>query len=204
MVQSDRELQGPRVHGDALRPSPDRRRTSVLEDSSGNGGASIAGFGAAGNLRVKILAPADTSPAKIAQARAYGAQVQLVPGPRKTPEAEAIRQSDRIFYASHNWQPLFLEGTKSLAYELWEDFGFIAPDNIIAPVGAGSSLLGCAFGFRELKAAGQVSRLPRLFAAQPQNCSPIDASYMAGVDTPVPARWARPSPRAPRSSARFA
>ncbi len=109
-----------------------------------------------------------------------------MPGPREDSEAEAIRQSDRIFYASHNWQPLFLEGTKSLAYELWEDFGFIAPDNIIAPVGAGSSLLGCAFGFRELKAAGQVSRLPRLFAAQPLNCSPIDASYMAGVDTPVP------------------
>ncbi len=159
---------------------------AVLEDSSGNGGASIAGFGAAGDMRVKILAPAETSPAKIAQARAYGAEVQLVPGPREESEAEAIRQSDRIFYASHNWQPFFLEGAKSLAYELWEDFGFAAPDAIIAPVGAGSSLLGCAFGFRELKAAGQISKLPRLFAAQPLNCSPIDASYTAGVDTPVP------------------
>jgi len=159
---------------------------AVLEDSSGNGGASIAGYGAAGNLRVKILAPADTSPAKIAQARAYGAEVQLVAGAREESEAEAIRQSDRIFYASHNWQPLFLEGTKSLAYELWEDFGFKAPDNIIAPVGAGSSLLGFAFGFRELKAAGQIPRLPRLFAAQPLNCSPIDASFTAGVDTAVP------------------
>jgi threonine synthase len=159
---------------------------AVLEDSSGNGGASIAGYGAAGGLEVKILAPSDTSPAKIAQARAYGAEVQLVEGPREASEAEAIRQSDRIFYASHNWQPFFLEGTKSLAYELWEDFGFEAPDAIIAPVGAGSSLLGCALGFRELKAAGQISRLPRLFAAQPLNCSPIDASFTAGVDTAVP------------------
>ncbi len=112
--------------------------------------------------------------------------MQLVAGAREESEAEAIRQSDRIFYASHNWQPLFLEGTKSLAYELWEDFGFKAPDNIIAPVGAGSSLLGFAFGFRELKAAGQIPRLPRLFAAQPLNCSPIDASFTAGVDTAVP------------------
>jgi threonine synthase len=158
---------------------------AVLEDSSGNGGASIAGFGAAGNLRVKILAPADTSPAKIAQARAYGAEVQLVPGPREESQAEAIRQADRIFYASHNWQPFFLEGAKTLAYELWEDFGFKCPDNVVIPVGAGSSLLGCAFGFRELKAAGQITRLPRLFAAQPLNCSPIDASFIAGVDTPV-------------------
>jgi threonine synthase len=69
---------------------------------------------------------------------------------------------------------------------MWEDFGFKAPDNIIAPVGAGSSLLGCAFGFRELKATGQIPRLPRLVAAQPLNCSPIDASSTAGVDTPIP------------------
>jgi threonine synthase len=159
---------------------------AVLEDSSGNGGSSVAGFGAAGDMRVKILAPAYTSPAKIAQVRAYGAEVQLVEGPREESEAEAIRQSGQIFYSSHNWQPFFLEGTKSLAYELWEDLGFKAPDNIIMPAGAGSSLLGCAFGFRELMAAGQITRLPRLFVAQPLNCSPIDASFRAGVDTPVP------------------
>jgi threonine synthase len=158
---------------------------AILEDSSGNGGSSMAGLGAAGGTRVKILAPASTSPAKIAQVRAYGAAVQLVEGPREESEAEAIRQSSQTFYASHNWQPFFLEGTKSLAYEIWEDLGFRAPDNIIVPVGAGSSLLGCAFGFRELLKAGQIAKLPRLFAAQPLNCSPIDASFKAGVDTPV-------------------
>ncbi len=158
---------------------------AVLEDSSGNGGSSMAGLGAAGNMRVKILAPASTSPAKIAQVRAYGAEVQLVEGPREESEAEAIRQSAGTFYASHNWQPFFLEGTKSFAYELWEDLGFRAPDNVIMPVGAGSSLLGCAFGFRELLKAGQIAKLPRLIVAQPLNCSPIDASFQAGVDTPV-------------------
>src|SRR5690348_18430533 len=80
----------------------------------------------------------------------------------------------------------FLEGTKSLAYELWEDFGFRAPDNVIMPAGAGSALLGCAFGFRELLKADQIAKLPRLFAAQPLNCSPIDAAFKAGLDTPVP------------------
>lgn len=158
---------------------------AVLEDSSGNGGSSMAGLGAAGGMRVKILAPASTSPAKIAQVRAYGAEVQLVEGPREESEAEAIRQSHETFYASHNWQPMFLEGTKSFAYELWEDLGFRAPDNVIVAVGAGSSLLGCAFGFRELMKAGQIAKLPRLFAAQPLNCSPVDAAFQAGVDTPV-------------------
>ncbi len=159
---------------------------AVLEDSSGNGGASVAAYGAAGGMRVKIIAPAYTSPAKIAQVRAYGAEVQLVEGPREESEREAIRQSDRIFYSSHNWQPFFLQGTKSIAYELWEDFDFEVADNIIVPVGAGSTLLGCHIGFGELLAAGQIKKLPRLFAAQPFNCSPLDASFKAGVDTPVP------------------
>jgi threonine synthase len=158
---------------------------AVLEDSSGNAGASVAAFGAAGGMRVKIIAPAYTSPAKIAQISAYGAEVQLVEGPREESEKEAIRQSSQIFYSSHHWQPFFLQGTKSIAYELWEDFNFEPPDNIIIPVGAGSNLLGCHIGFGELLAAGQIERLPRLFAAQPLNCSPLDASFKAGVDTPV-------------------
>ena len=158
---------------------------AVLEDSSGNGGASVAAYGAAGGLRVKIFCPATTSPAKMIQVRAYGAEIQPVEGPREASQAEAIRQSSRTFYASHNWQPFFLQGTKSLAYEIWEDLGFEAPDNIVMPVGAGSSLLGCDIGFKELLAARQITQMPRLFAAQPSNCSPVDASFRAGVETPV-------------------
>jgi threonine synthase len=153
---------------------------AVLEDSSGNGGSAIAGYGAAGRIRVKVLAPATTSPAKIAQVRAYGAEVELVEGPREASQEAAIRQSAQTFYASHNWQPFFIEGVKTLAYELWEDLGFRAPDNVIAPVGAGSILLGLHFGFKELLRAGQIQRLPRLFAAQPFNCRPLVASYKAG------------------------
>ncbi|KPU93614.1 pyridoxal-5'-phosphate-dependent protein subunit beta [Variovorax paradoxus] len=158
---------------------------AVLEDSSGNGGAAIAASGAAAGLRVKVLAPAYTPAPKVAQIRAFGAEVQLVPGPREASEEEAVRQSSEIFYASHNWHPFFLQGTKTLAYELWEDLGFEAPDNVIIPAGAGSNVLGCHIGFQELLAAGQIRRLPRIFVAQPLNCSPIDASFTAGVETLV-------------------
>ena len=156
--------------------------TSVLEDSSGNGGASVAGYGAAGGMRVKVLVPESTSPAKIAQVRAYGADVQLVPGSREATEAAAIAQSSQIFYASHNWHPFFLQGTKSLGYELWEDFGFEVPDNIIIPTSAGSNLLGCYIAFKELIAAGEIERLPRLFVSQAENCAPLHASFQAEAD----------------------
>lgn len=160
--------------------------TSVVEDSSGNGGASIAGYGAAGGFDVKIVAPASTTPGKIAQIHAYGADVELTAGPREASQEAAIRQATgEVFYASHNWQAFFLQGTKTLAYELWEDFNFQAPENVIVPVGAGSSLLGCWLGFRELIAAGHIDRMPRLFAAQPQNCSPVDASFQANTEQPI-------------------
>ncbi len=164
--------------------------TKVLEDSSGNGGAAIAGYAAAGDLKAKILVPASTSPDKTVQMRAYGAEIERVSGTRQDVSDEAVRQAETIFYAGHNWQPFFLQGTKTLAYELWEDLKFNAPDNVIIPTGAGSNILGCDIGFSELLRRGEIASLPRLFAAQPMNCAPLHASFMAGSDdlTPVEIR----------------
>ncbi len=156
--------------------------TSVLEDSSGNGGASVAGYGAAGDMHVKVFVPDSTSPAKVAQIRAYGADVELIPGPREASEEAAIAASSQTFYASHNWHPFFLQGTKTLGYELWEDLGFNVPDNIIIPTGAGSNLLGCYIAFQELISSGEIRKMPRLFASQPSNCAPLHASFQAGSD----------------------
>jgi threonine synthase len=158
----------------------------ILEDSSGNGGAAIAGYAAAAGIRAKILVPASTQPAKTIQMRAYGAEVELVPGTRQNTAEEAARQAKQIFYASHNWQAFFLQGTKTLAYELWEDLGFRAPDNVIIPTGAGSNVLGCDIGFGELLRHREIERLPKIFAVQPENCAPIHASFAAGGDQLVP------------------
>jgi threonine synthase len=157
----------------------------ILEDSSGNGGAAIAAYAAAGGLAATILVPQSTSPAKTVQMRAHGATVELIPGSRQDTADAAIARSATVFYASHNWHPFFLHGVKTLAYELWEDLGFRAPDNVIAPCGAGSTVLGCEIGFAELFRAGQIEAMPRIFAAQPVNCAPIAAAFLAGVDGPV-------------------
>jgi threonine synthase len=158
----------------------------VLEDSSGNGGAAVAAYAAAGGIAATIMTPASTSPGKTVQMRAHGATVELIPGSRQDTADAAVAKSASIFYASHNWHPFFLQGTKTLAYELWEDLGFRAPDNVITPCGAGSNVLGCEIGFSELLRAGQIENLPRIFAAQPANCAPIAAAFMAGSDEAVP------------------
>lgn len=157
----------------------------VLEDSSGNGGAAVAAYAAAGGMRATIMAPASTSPAKTIAMRAAGATVELIPGSRQDTADAAVARSATTFYASHNWHPFFLHGTKTLAYELWEDLGFAVPDNIITPCGAGSNVLGCGIGFAELVRAGEIERGPRIFASQPALCAPIAASFLAGTDQPV-------------------
>jgi len=159
--------------------------TAVLEDSSGNGGAAIAAYAAAGGMQATIMAPSSTSPAKTVQMRAHGAIIELIPGTRQDTSDAAVRRADRVFYASHNWHPFFLHGTKTLAYELWEDLGFRAPDHVVIPCGAGSNVLGCHLGFSELLRAGQIARLPRLWAAQPVHCGPIAAATLGQAPGPV-------------------
>jgi len=154
----------------------------VLEDSSGNGGAAVACYAAAAGITAKIIVPAATSPAKILQARSFGAEIELVGGTRDEVSDEAVRQSAAIPYASHNWHPFFIQGTKTIGYELWEQSGFTAPDNIVLVAGAGSAVLGCDLAFTELLTAGQIDRLPRLLVGQPQHWATI-ADAVNGIDS---------------------
>ena len=147
--------------------------TEVVEDSSGNAGASVSAYGAAAGMDVTVLVPSYTQPSKVVQSRAYGAEVILVPGAREDTAAAAEKKAERTFYASHNWHPMFLQGTKSLGYELWEDLDFSAPDNIVIPASEGSNVLGCYIAFNELMRSGEIDRLPRLFVSQPANCAPL-------------------------------
>ena len=163
--------------------------TAMLEDSSGNGGSSIAAYAAAAGIHATILAPESTSPAKIQQTRVHGATVGLIPGSRQATADEAVRRSADTFYASHNWHPYFLQGTKLLAYEIWEDLGFAAPGAVVVPCGAGSLVLGLSLGFGELLASGAITRRPRLLVAQPANCAPLAAAFAAGHLSAEPRDW---------------
>jgi threonine synthase len=156
--------------------------THVLEDSSGNAGASLSAYAAAAGLTCRILVPETASYPKIVQIAACGADVVTIKGSRQDVAEAALRQSAEIFYASHNWQPFFVEGTKTLAYELWEQAGFRAPDNVVVPLGYGSNVLGAERGFDELLRAGEIARRPRLFGVQAARCAPYAAAFRAGVE----------------------
>ena len=91
----------------------------VVEDSSGNAGASVSAYSARAGIKAHIFAPATAPAAKLRQIRVYGAEVHSIEGPREaaTEAAVAFSNENDLVYASHAWSPFFFEGTKTFAFE---------------------------------------------------------------------------------------
>ena len=56
--------------------------TELVEDSSGNAGASVAAYAAEAGIKAHIFAPSTAPQAKLKQISVYGAQAHLIDGPR--------------------------------------------------------------------------------------------------------------------------
>jgi threonine synthase len=160
---------------------------ALVADSSGNAGSAIAAYAARAGLPCTVFVPERTSAGKQRQIRAYGAAVQLVPGDRTATTQAAIDavSATGAMYASHIYDPYFLQGTKTYALELWEQLD-TTPEALILPVGNGTLLLGAARGFRELHAAGLIDRQPALIAVQSERCPPLARAWASGSTEPAP------------------
>ena len=149
----------------------------VVEDSSGNAGAAIAAYCASAEIGCTIYCPASTSKGKLAQIGAYGARLKLIEGNRAATTEAVLEAAETAYYASHNWNPFFLEGTKTVAFEIAEQLDWRAPDHVICPIGFGSVYLGLYIGFAELYEGGVVDKIPRLLGVQSAACCPIYSAY---------------------------
>jgi threonine synthase len=167
----------------------------VVEDSSGNAAASLAAYAARAGIDIEVFCPASASPGKLAQIALYGAQLRLIDGPRQRAtealEHHLIASGD--FYASHLWHPYFLEGVKTVAFEITEQNGWQAPGVVVCPVGAGSILLGLYKGFTELRQAGVIARMPRLFAAQAATICPVFHAFERHASEVLPMAATQPT-----------
>jgi threonine synthase len=147
--------------------------THVIQDSSGNAGASIAAYAARGGISCEIFLPEDTSNGKILQMKAYGAKINKIAGDRDaTAKATALAAEEKV-YASHCYNPVFLQGTKTFAYELMEQLNYKSPNAIVLPAGNGTILLGCYIGLKELYEANLIDFIPKLIAVQSEACNPL-------------------------------
>lgn len=151
--------------------------TEVVEDSSGNAGASLAAYCARAGISARVFIPESASGPKRWQIEQYGARVESIPGPRANAAAavlEAVHAGS--VYASHAYMPYGLAGIATIAYELFDDLGEV-PGTLIAPVGHGGLLYGILLGFEALQAGGVTVRMPRFIGVQAEACSPAVAAY---------------------------
>jgi len=154
----------------------------VMDDSSGNAGASLAAYCAAAGLKCTLYVPARAPSEKLLQAKLYGAKIRRIPGSRTNvaKAAENAWRTTGLYYASHNLSAFFLEGMKTFAYEIAEDLGWKVPDHVVFPVGGGALFAGAWKGFEELLAVGWIDRLPRFHCIQSEACMPIVQALQKG------------------------
>jgi len=156
----------------------------VVEASSGNAGVSLAAYAARAGIACELCVPSTVDGPKLDLMAAFGAEVVEIKGKREYASLAAwAAAAHGAFYASHVYNPFFLAGTETVAYELWEQLGRQAPAAVVLPVGNGTLLLGVYRGFRRLQQAGQVRRLPHLLAVQSTACAPLYKAFAEGTQT---------------------
>jgi threonine synthase len=177
---------------------------TVVEDSSGNAGSAIAAYAAAAGLRARIFTPDDIVPAKARAIQVLGAELIKVSGPRSAVTEAAVAAAREAYDVGHARDDAFLEGTKTIAYELFEELGEQLLD-VVTPVGQGTVLIGLAMGFADLVSWGRIERAPRLHGVQSEACAPLvrgapigrpapvvrQPSIADGIRIPEPTRWER-------------
>ena len=161
--------------------------------SAGNAAGALAAYGAAAGMPVTVAMPDDTPRAFVEECRHYGASVHLVAGSIADAGKwlKANGPAD-AFDVSTLKEPYRIEGKKTMAYELFEQFDGALPDAIIYPTGGGTGLVGMWKAFDEMQALGWIGKArPRLVSVQAEGCAPVVKAFAQNEQRTEP--W--PSPR---------
>ncbi|HKX97310.1 MAG TPA: threonine synthase [Candidatus Nitrosocosmicus sp.] len=158
--------------------------------STGNLASATAAHAAVARLPCYIFAPADIEHVKISQALSYGAEFVAVDGTYDDANrvASVIGDSKGIGIVNINMRPYYVEGSKTLAYEVAEQLDWQIPDYLVIPVGSGAMLNAICKGFEELQEIGLVNDVSNLkiVAAQPHGCSPIVDAFKSNSNEIFP------------------
>jgi len=151
--------------------------------STGNAGSSVACYAARAGLRAFIFAYARAAAPKLLHMAAAASDLVLYAGVYD----DVIGHWDRLveerlfFDAGASRNPYKHEGKKTLAYEIAEQSGFHVPDVVVAPLAVGETFIATARGFREMRDAGFIERVPLMVAAQATRANPVSLAHRTGA-----------------------
>lgn len=160
--------------------------------STGNLAAAVAAHAAKAGLPCYVFIPADIEPSKIVQASTYGAKIVAVKGTYDDANRLAAQVSETYdwAFANINLRPYYVEGSKTLAFEVCEQLEWETPDHVIVPMGSGALLCAIWRGFNQFKKLNLIENAKiRVSGAQPSGCSPIVNSFKSNSEDVTPIEY---------------
>ena len=158
---------------------------TIVLASTGNAGSSMSGIGAAAGQKIILFLPETAPPAKMIQALQYGAVLYKVKGNYDDAYKMSLEYSSLKGGMNRNtaWNPMTMEGKKTVSLEIFRDLGFRMPDRVIVPAGDGCILGGVYKGFKDLISLGAAESMPEITAVQPEGSSAIFRAWKTGKFT---------------------
>jgi threonine synthase len=161
--------------------------------STGNLASATAAHAAKGGFACHVFAPSDIEMAKITQALSYGANYIAVDGTYDDANriAAQIGDSKGIGIVNINMRSHYVEGSKTLAFEVAEQLDWQVPDQLIVPVGSGAMLNAICKGFEELQQVSLLNDVSNMhmIAAQPHGCAPIVDAFKKNSTDVIPVEY---------------
>ena len=141
---------------------------TIVAASTGNAGSSVAGICASQRQKSVVMVPESAPAAKLAQIVMYGARIVKVKGSYDDAFDMSIEATQKHGWYNRNtaYNPLTIEGKKTVSFELFDQLGLELPDRIFVPTGDGVILSGVYKGFEELMMLGITDRIPVVVAVQ--------------------------------------
>jgi threonine synthase len=146
----------------------EKKLGTIVAASTGNAGSSLAGICASQHQNAIIMVPEKAPLAKLTQIIMYGAKIIPVKGTYDEAFELSIKATEEFGWYNRNtaFNPLTIEGKKTVSFELVEQLRFHVPDRIFVPVGDGVIISGVYKGYEDLMMMNIIDRMPVIVAVQ--------------------------------------
>lgn len=163
--------------------------TTLVAASTGNAGSSLAGISASMGLKSVVFVPESAPKAKLAQIAMYGADLITVDGNYDDAFELSIAASEKFGWYNRNtaFNPLTIEGKKTVAFEIFKQLKCNVPDRIFVPVGDGCIISGVFKGFEDLLQLRLIDEMPTIVAVQAEKSDNLIRNLDKEVFTSIPA-----------------
>jgi len=151
----------------------EREIDTIVAASTGNAGSSLAGICAAQQQKAIIYVPKSAPIAKLTQIKMYGAELVAVDGNYDKAFDLSIQATKENGWYNRNtaFNPMTIEGKKTVSYEIYQQLEGDLPDRIFVPVGDGVIISGVYKGFEDLLKIGIIDKMPVIVAVQAEGSS---------------------------------